>query len=215
MKTWGWLCAQYTVYSVCYELILFCIVCVFIWSCLYFSFAGRTSSRFICGSIQERSLTCVHNVAPPLLTTTIWRTTCAYTPACGPISAQAALKLLCAQITCTATSRRTAATASLLVEAESLGCESRGSSMPPWACWARAPTQALGLVPSGDGGALKPPRQQRWMEPLEPMHIVLRCRSWQWRQGPEAAVATVSLLDTIVNSAPPVRQASELRGEKH
>lgn len=168
------------------------------WSCVFFSFTGRTSSRFICGSIQERSLTCARNVEPPLPTTTTWRTTCAYTPAFAPISAQAALRLLFVLITCTATSRRTAATASPLVEEESLGCESQGSLMPPWACWAPAPTQALGLVPSGDGGALRHLQQQRWRGLLEPMYTVLSCRSWQGRQGPETAGATKTLLDTIV-----------------
>lgn len=176
---------------------MFCL-CILMWSCLFFFLSGRTSSRFICGSIQERSLTCVRNVEPPLLTTTTWRTTCAYTPACAPISAQAALRLSCARITCTATSRRTAATASPRVEAESLGCESQGSSTPPWACWAPAPTRAPGLVPSGDGGARRRPRRQRWRGLPEPMHTVLSCRSWQGRQGPETAGATRTLLDTIV-----------------
>lgn len=139
----------------------FVIVCVFWRNLLYFSsFPDRTSSRFICGSIQERSLICVRNVEPPLLTTMTWRTTCVYTPACAPISAQAALRLLCARITCTDTLRRTAATVFPLVEAESLGYESQGSLRPPWACSARALTQVLGLVPPGDGGGLRQP--QRW-----------------------------------------------------
>lgn len=168
------------------------------WSCVFFSLTGRTSSRSICGSIQERSLTCVRNVVLPLPTTTTWRTTCAYTPACAPISAQAALRLSCARITCTATLRRMAATASPLVEDESLECESQGYSTPPWACWALAPTQAPGLVTSGDGGAQRHPQRQRWMGLLEPMHTVLSCRSWQGRRGPETAGATRTLLDTIV-----------------
>lgn len=190
------------VYSNGCEPILFSIwifyLCILMLSCLFFSLTGRTSSRFICESIQERSLTCVRNVEPPLPTTTTWRTTCVYTPACAPISAQAALRLSCARITCTATSRRTAATASRLDEDESLGCGSQGSSMPPWACWAPALTQALGLVPSGDGGVRRHPQRQRWMGLPEPMHTVLRCRSWQGRQGPETAGATRTLLDTIV-----------------
>lgn len=136
-------------------------LCILMWSSLFFFFPGKTSSRFICGSIQERSLICVHNVELPLLTTTTWRTTCVYTLACAPISAQAALRLLCVQITCTVTSRRTAAMVSLPVEAESLGCESQGFLRPPWACWTPALTQVLGLVPSGDGGGLKQPQQWR------------------------------------------------------
>lgn len=194
---------------------MFFLLCNLMPSCLYFSLTGRTSSRFICGNIQERSLTCVRNVELPLLITTTWRTTCVYTPAYAPISAQAALRLLCAQITCTATSRRTVAMASPLVGAESLGCGSQGSLMPLWVCSARTLTQASGLVPSGDGGVQRHPPQQRWKELLESMHKVLRCRSWQWRQGPETAGVTRTLLDTILNSAPPVRQASEQREEKH
>lgn len=208
-------CTEYIQIAVNWLLVDFIFVSVYPYViCLYFS-SGRTSSRFICGSIQERSLTCVHNVELPLLTTTTWRTTCAYTLACAPISAPAALKLLCAQITCIATLRRMAATASLLDEVESLGCESQGSSMPLSACWAQALTQALGLVPSGDGGARGHPQWQRWMELLKPTHTVLRCRSWQWRWGPEAAKVTRTLLDTLFNSAWLVRQASEQRGDKH
>lgn len=202
ISNWGW--KENLKLAVCTECIqiagplvlLNSFVCIFWCDLVYFfCLPGRTSSRFICESIQERSLTCVHNVEPPLLTTTTWRTTCAYTPACAPISAQAALRLSCARITCTATSRRTAATASPLVEAESLGCESQGSLMPLWVCWAQAPTQALGLVPSGGGGDRRHPQQQRLRGLLEPMHTVLSCRSWQ---GPETAGATRTLLDTIV-----------------
>lgn len=174
-------------------------VWILMWSCLFFSLSGRTSSRFICGSIQERSLTFVRNVELPLLTTTTWRTTCVFTQACAPTSAPAALRLSCARITCTATSRRTAATASPLVGAESLECESPGSlRLPLWACWAPAPTLALGLVPSGDGGVQRQPQRQRWRWMLEPMHTVLSCRSWQERQGPETAGVTRTLLDTVV-----------------
>lgn len=162
----------------------FC-VCILISFSLVFSLTDRTSSRFTCGSIQEKSLTCVRSVELPLLTTTTWRTTCACTPACAPISARAALRLLCARITCTATWRRTAATASPPVGAESLGCESQGSSMPRSACWALGPTWAPGLETSRDGGARNRPRQQRWMELLEITCTVLRCRSWQQRWEPE------------------------------